>query len=305
MMEFLGKEFEIRSLPADRFIGDDIDRNRSQRAIHLSQQDYVKTILQRFDMANCHSVAVPADPCVKISPSMFPRTEEEKTMMAKIPFMEGIGSLMHLANLTRPDLAYAIGQVSRFSQNPGPKHWKGLKRILAYLRKTINHGILYGGGSNELHGYVDAEYAGDLENRRSTSGAVFILNSGPISWHSRRQTCVALSTTESEFIAAADGTKEAIWLRRLYSELGGPDVAMPLRCDNQGTIALIHNPMFHQLTKHTNVRFFFVRDAQQEGKIDINYIETESQLADIFTKALPVPRFEMLRQNLNIREFMN
>jgi hypothetical protein len=87
--------------------------------------------------------------------------------------------------------------------------------------------------------------------------------------------------------------------------LGGPDVAMPLRCDNQGTIALIHNPMFHQLTKHTNVRFFFVRDAQQEGKIDINYIETESQLADIFTKALPVPRFEMLRQNLNIREFMN
>ncbi len=115
MMEFLGKEFEIRSLPADRFIGVDIYRNRSQQTIHLSQPDYVKNIQQRFDMANCHSVAVPANPCVKLSPSMCPRTEEEKTM-AKIPFMEGIGSLMHLANLTRPDLAYAIGQVQQLTE---------------------------------------------------------------------------------------------------------------------------------------------------------------------------------------------
>ena len=107
-------------------------------------------------------------------------------MMAKIPFMEGIGSLMHLANLTRPDLTYALGQASRFYQNPGPEHRKGLKRIRAYLQKTINHGILYGHENNELHEYVDADYAGDLENRRSTSGAVFILNGGPISWHSRR-----------------------------------------------------------------------------------------------------------------------
>jgi hypothetical protein len=177
------------------------------------------------------------------------------------------------------------------------EHWKGLKRILAYLRKTINYGLSFGGGSNKLSGFVDADYAGDLENRRSTSGAVFILNNGPISWHSRRQTCVALSTTESEFIAASDGTKEAIWLRRLYTELGGADLTVPLRCDNQGAIALILNPIFHQRTKHMDVRFFFVRDAQQEGKIDVVYIETELQLADILTKALPTPRFKMLRQN--------
>lgn len=106
--------------------------------------------------------------------------------------MKGIGSVMHLADITRPDMAYAVGQDSRFSQNPGMEHWKGLKRILTYLRKTINHGLLFGGGSYELCGYVDVDYAGDTENRRSTSGAVFILKGCPISWHSRRQTCVAL-----------------------------------------------------------------------------------------------------------------
>jgi hypothetical protein len=233
---------------------------------------------------------------------MCHRTEEEKVPMINVPFLEGVGSLMHLANLNRPDISFALVQVSRFSQNPGMEHWKGLKRILAYQRKAVNHGLLFGGGSNKLCGYVDVEYAGDLEIRRSTSGAVFILNNGHISWQSRHQTCVALSTKESEFIAASDGTKEAIWLRRLYTELGGADLTVPLRCDNQGAIALILNPIFHQRTKHMDVRFFFVSDAQQEGKIVVIYMKTELQLADIFTKALSTPRFEMLRHNLGVQE---
>lgn len=112
-------------------------------------------------------------------------------------------------------------------------------------------------------------------------------------------------TTESEFIAACDETKESIWLRRLYSELGGISLAMPLRCDNQGVIVLIHNPIFHQRTKPMDVCFFFVRDAHQECKINITYIDTEVQLADIFTKALPNQRFEKLRNSLNVQEFSN
>jgi hypothetical protein len=156
----------------------------------------------------------------------------------------------------------SVGQVSRYSQSPGQEHWKSLKRILAYLRKTLNYGLLFGGGDDELYGYCDADYAGDLGNRRSTSGAVFTLHNGPVSWFSCRQSCVALSTTESEFISAAEEAKEAIWLKRFHSELGARTSAMPLRCDNQGAIALIHDPVFHQQTKHIDVRFFFVREAQ-------------------------------------------
>jgi hypothetical protein len=179
-----------------------------------------------------------------------------------------------------------------------------LKRILAYLKKTINFGLLFGGGSSEICGYCDSDYAGDLESRRSTSGAVFTLQNGAVSWFSRRQTCVALSTTEVEFISAAEGTKEGIWLKRLHLELGATESATPLRCDNQAAIALIHDPVFHQRTKHMDKRFFFIRDAQQEGRINVSYIEIESQLADIFTKALAVPRFEKLRKELNICELV-
>ena len=302
MMEFLGKEFDVRSIAPDRFIGIDINRNRIQRTIHLSQPDYVKTVLERFNISNCSILSVPADPSTKLTPQMCPQNEEEKQEMAKIPFMECIESVMHLTHLTRPDIAYAVGQVSRYSQSPGQDYWKALTRILAYLRKTLNYGLLFWGGDDELYGYCDADYAGDLGNRRSTSGAVFTLHNGPVSWFSRRQSCVALSTTESEFISAAEGAKEAIWLKRFHSELGARTSAMPLRCDNQGAIALIHDPVFHLRTKHIDVRFFFVREAQEQKKVDISYIESENQLADIFTEALAAPRFEKLRERLNICE---
>jgi len=128
MLEFLGKEFEIKSLPADRFIGIDINRNRSKRSIHLAQSEYCRRTLARFNMNNCNPLAIPADPGCKLSPEMSPQNEEEKTEMSNTPFLQAIGSLMHLSNLTRPDISYAVGQVSRYSQNPGKQHWKALKR---------------------------------------------------------------------------------------------------------------------------------------------------------------------------------
>ena len=130
----------------------------------------------------------------------------------------------------------------------------------------------------------------------------FFLEDLSISWSSKRQTCVALSTTEAEFIAATEATKEAVWFQRLLTELGRPQRTTQLRCDNQGAIALVNNPVFHQRTKHMDIRFFFIREAQEEGKIDINYINTDEQLADIFTKALASPRFSKLCNLLNIVE---
>jgi len=130
------------------------------------------------------------------------------------------------------------------------------------------------------------------------------LYGAPVSWTSRRQSCVALSTTEAEFIAAAEAAKEAMWLQRFMHELGFAKRTTSIRCDNQGAIALIRNPVFHQRTKHMDVRLFFIREAQEEGKIDVSYIDTDNQLADIMTKALPAPRFQSLRESLNICEMI-
>ena len=175
---------------------------------------------------------------------------------------------------------------------------------MSYLHKTVNLGLLFGGSDGDLIGYCDANSASDLGNRRSTSRAVFTLYGGPIFWFSRRQSCVDLSNTERELILAAESAKQAIWLNRILVELGIPELPVPLRCDNQGAIAL-YDPVFHQKTKHIDVRFFFPKDAQAEKKIDVSYIETKSQLADIFTQVLPAPRFEKLRCSLNICEIEN
>lgn len=175
------------------------------------------------------------------------------------------------------------------------------------MRKTEEFGLTFGKcdvNYNELYGFCDSDYAGDLQTRKSTSGFIFLLYGAPVSWSSKRQSCVALSTTEAEFIAAAEAAKEAIWLQRFMHELGFPKRATSIYCDNQGAIALIRNPVFHQRTKHMEVRLFFIREAQEEGKIDVSYVNTDNQLADIMTKALPVPRFQSLRENLSICEMI-
>lgn len=300
ILEHLKTEFEIRSLPADRFIGINITRDRPQHTIYLSQPDYIVKLLEKFNMSDCTPVAIPADPCCRLSPEMCPKNPEEEAEMKNVPYREAVGSLMHIMVMTRPDISYAIGQVAQFVQNPGKQHWRAVKRILAYLKKTLNLGLRFNKDGDTLTGFCDSDYAGDLQTRRSTSGFVFLHLGGPVSWTSRRQQCVALSTTEAEFIAAAEATKEAVWLQQLLSELGEVNKPTSLHCDNQSAIALVKNPAFHQRTKHIDVRLFYIREAQEDGTINVIYIPTDQQSADIFTKALAVPRFERLRETLGV-----
>jgi hypothetical protein len=160
--------------------------------------------------------------------------------------------------------------------------------------------LCFGRSSDQLIGFCDADYAGDLQTRRSTSGFLFLYLGGPVSWASRRQPCVALSTTEAEFVAAAEATKEAVWFQQLLSELGIDGRSTTLYCDNQSAIALVNNPTFHQRTKHIDVRLFYIRELQEKKTINVVYINTEQQLADILTKPLAVPRFEKLRDALGV-----
>ncbi len=156
--------------------------------------------------------------------------------------------------MTRPNISYAVGQVSKFSQNPNDSHWNAVIQIFSYLNGTSDLGILLGGKRLGLVGYTDADFAGDRVDYRSTSGSIFFFHEGPVSWSSKKQTCSALSTTESEYVAAFEATKTAVWLSHLLQDFTGMDLQkVPMFCDNQGAVRLAFNAEFHQRTKHTQL----------------------------------------------------
>jgi hypothetical protein len=198
---------------------------------------------------------------------------------------------------------YSSSQVSQFSSSPTKAHWDAVKRIFSYLKETLNYGITFGDSDsrNELLAYTDADFASNQDDRRSTTGVILLLNRGAMSWKSQRQKCVSLSTTESEYVAAATAAKEVVWMRRLLQDLRLPQSApTTLFCDNQSSIKLVKNAEFHQRTKHIDVKFHFIRALQEEQVIDVTYINIDVQLADILTKALNGPRFTKLREEINI-----
>ena len=305
ILTHLRTEFEMTTSEADRYLGLNIIRDRSCRQLFVNQHHYVQSILKKFNMTKCNPKTIPADPNARMSVEMAPNSENAAREMSTVPYREAIGSLMYLMVMTRPDIAFAVHQISQYCQNPGPGHWNGVKRILAYLAGTSDHGLLYGWNEGEpLIGYCDADYAGDTDKRRSTTGYVFLHYGGPVAWSSKRQTCTALSTTEAEFVAACEASKEATWLLHLLQELGvkesGP---VTLMSDNQSAIRVINNTEFHQRTKHIDVKYNYIRDQQTNGTIDVKYVCTNQQLGDLFTKPLPTPRFQSLRDQIGIKKF--
>lgn len=215
-----------------------------------------------------------------------------------MPYREAVGSLMYLTVVTRPDISFAVGQVSQFCEYPEQNHWEAVKRILSYLCGTPNHGIRFGPGTDGLKGFTDSDYAEDVPSRRATTGFLFLLHGGPVDWSRRRQSCVALSTTESEYVAACEAAREGVWIKRLLimdMNLGSEKLLLVM-CDNQSAIQLIKNPVFHHRTKHIDIRYHFIRELQENGEINVNYVSTENQLANPFTKPLPNPRFSVLRE---------
>ena len=233
---------------------------------------------------------------------MSPSNPEDIQIMSSKPYNEAIGCLTYAAVCTRPDISFAVGQSARFCKNPGKAHWAAVKRILSYLAGTTTHGILFSGeGRTNLVGYTDSDYAGDMDTRRSTSGYIFLHLGGAISWGSKRQSCTAISTTEAEYVAASNATQEAVWIQRLLGQIGQlPPGPVRILCDNQSAISLVHNPAHHQRTKHIDVKFHFIREKQASNFIDIVYIDTQHQLADIFTKPLSTPQFNFIRARIGV-----
>lgn len=297
LKEDLSKSFDMKDLgPAKHILGMEIVRDRKAKRLWLSQEKYIEQVLERFNMKNARPVNTPLAAHFKLSRRFCPTSDEEKAKMSSIPYSSAVGSLMYAMVCTRPDIAHAVGLVSRYLSNPGKVHWEAVKWIFRYLRGTSKLCLCYGGGKPILQAYTDADMAGDLDNRKSTSGYLFTFSGGAISWQSKLQKCVALSTTEAEYIAAVEAGKEMIWLKRFLQELDLKQDEYFVKCDNQSTIDLSKNAMYHARTKHIDVRYHWLRDVIEEKHMKLVKVHTNKNGADMLTKIVPVSKIELCKK---------
>jgi hypothetical protein len=295
LMADMKTAFLITENPVSCFLGLQIQR-QSDGSVFISQESYARKILERFNMLECNKVDTPMDKL-----SVAEEGADSVPVTDQVPFREAIGSLMYLATGTRPDIMFAVSYLSQALNQPTKREWDKVKRVFKYLKGTLERGILFNAKGNKgmLIAYSDADFAGDVQSRRSTSGVVCMHMDGPVSWSSQRQRSVALSTTEAELIAASEAAKEVIWLSRLLKEITTVTTSV-LYVDNLSTIKLIKNPVYHKRSKHVEVRHFFVREKVADGVLNVEHVSGTEQLADILTKPLPRATFVNLRDMLNI-----
>lgn len=215
---------------------------------------------------------------------MMPSTEEEVAEIKDVAYQSLIGTLMYLAVSTRPDIAHTVSVLSQYNVNPGKTHWTSAKRVLSYLQGTRNLGLCFRKTKNNLVGYVDSDWAGDVDDRISYTGYVFKLPGMAITWEARKQKTIVLSSTEAEYMALCEAAKEVVYLRNFLAKLQFSDeVAGPtaVYCDNQGAQKLMKNPVFHQRTKHIDIKHHYVREVFQRRDLDVKYIAS-SEMIDRF-----------------------
>lgn len=280
--------FRIKDLgQVSSVLGINVQRNCTDGTITIDQTKYLKEILERFGMSDCKPVTSPLEAGLKLSSEMEPKTEEEREQMKAVPFRAAVGCLMYAAQVSRPDICFATNYVSRFNQNPGRDHWTAVKRIFRYIKGTLKAKMAYKKDGQELVGYCDADWGGDIDSRRSTTGYLFLLNGGAISWNSRKQPTIALSTTEAEYMALSAAAQEAQWLRRLKDEiLCTKSGEITIFCDNKSALDLSATTMYHPRTKHIDVRIHYIRELVNNKEIKCKYVSTDKQIADVLTKPL-------------------
>lgn len=294
--ESLEKKFRMKDMGRLHYcLGISVVQDDDRKCIWLHQKQYILNMLSRYGMSEANPAPTPADVNVKLVKNDGVSKEVDPVM-----YQSMVGSLLYAAMATRPDIAHAVGVVSKFNSNPTEAHLTAVKRILRYLKGTIDLALRFNDEPGSLIGYSDADWAGDLDDRHSTTGNLFLLAGGAVSWLSKKQPVVALSTCEAEYVALSLATQEAVWLRRMLTELGASPECVLLMEDNQGAIALAKNPVAHARTKHIDIRYHHIREAIQSGMIDVQYCPTSEMNADLLTKPLPKGLFQKFRVALGM-----
>ena len=292
--EEMKKEFEMSMLGELKFfLG--LQVQQLKHGIFISQMKYIKEMLKRFNMEDSKPVSTPMSTNTKLS------KDDKASSVDHTTYRSMIGSLLYLT-ATRPDLLHAVCMVARFQAAPTETHLTAVKRIFRYLKGTMELGIWYPKGKSfTLVAYSDADWAGCVDERKSTSGGAFYLGERLVAWHSKKQDSVSLSTAEAEYIAAATCCTQVLWMRQMLSDLGVPTKdPTPILCDNTSAIHISKNPVQHSRTKHVAIRYHFLKDKVADGEVKLEYVPTTEQVADIFTKPLPKEVFEYLRKKLGV-----
>jgi hypothetical protein len=317
----LMRRFKIQDLgDAKLILGMRITRDRRERTLKVDQEAYIKKVLEKWHMQDCIPVHTPEVEGIHLSAFPSGSDQEQSTRShppqyvefdamthSEYAFGSAVGSVSYAAVTSRPDISHAVGVLSRFLGNPLPHHWDAMKRLLRYLKGTAHLGLTYRGDPNmkdAMHVtigpvFTDANWAGCVDDRKSTSGMVAKINGTAVAWKSKKQTTVALSSAEAEYIAASEASREVIWLRQLMHQIRMQQrVGTTLLCDNETAIGIAQRSTSSARMKHIDIRHHFVRDHLVKGDIQIEWISTQDQEADIFTKALGRNIFGDLRARI-------
>ena len=303
----LKSQFSVHDLGEVKdFLGCQIKRDRRAKKLFMSSTPKIETLAEKFGVDGSGRV-VDTPMSKDFCPTQASVSDNEKTVGAGVPLEPGhryhelIGSLLYIANTTRPDIAQSVGVLSRYINSPTTAHWSAAIRVLKYLYGSREKALVLGGNQDViLEGYVDADYAGDLDSRYSTSGHLFRVFGGTVSWASKKQKSVATSTVEAEFMASSQAIKEAAWLRGFLEELDVAPWMVKLHCDNQGCILNLKNPVNSKYTKHIAVQFHYAREAIKKGQVDVRHVDSASNTADILTKPLVPPVFRRHVEGLGV-----
>ena len=307
-VEELSSHFKLRDLgPTSYLLGVEVTWDQSKHLLYLHQRQYILDKLKEFGMDNCKARKTPMIPKNTLSLEQCPKTPEEKQLMLNIPYMNAVGSLMYLAMMTRPDIAYAVGVLARFNANPGMEHWRAVKHLFRYLKGTLDLKLTLGLdpdiGKELFITYTDADHGGCKDSRKSTSGYMVKLGQGVVSWRSKLQPVVTKSTTEAEFVAANDAGKQILWIQNLLHELGyTPCAPSVLYIDNNSALSVAKNPDHHGRMKHLDLSYYWLREKVAMKKIEPVHLATDNMPADLLTKPLARVKVEKFRSMMGLRE---
>ncbi|TKC13477.1 hypothetical protein FA727_23605 [Robertmurraya kyonggiensis] len=296
--EMMSREFEMSMIgELTFFLG--FQMKQLEEGTFICQEKYTKDLLKRFKMEDCKPIKTP------MATNGHLDLDEGGKPVDQTLYRSMIGSLLYLT-ASRPDIMFSVCMCARFQANPKEAHLKAVKRIFRYLKYSPSIGLWYPKGAHfELVGYSDADYAGCKVDRKSTSGGCQLLGRSLVSWSSKKQNSVALSTTEAEYIAAGSCCAQILYMTQTLLDYGLVLRSVPLLCDNESAVKLANNPVQHSRTKHIDIRHHFIRDHIAKDDISLHGVRTDDQLADIFTKPLDENRFCNLRNELNVVDFSN